>query len=63
VGTAKDIVFKKTKTHLLNKLSNLQKAILEKVNAYHTTLMENNEKQNKLNDFIKKNISIKNINE
>ena len=41
----------------------LQKAIIDKVSSYHQTVMDNNEKQNKLNDFIKKNISDKNINE
>lgn len=50
-------------TERLTHKNNLQKAILEKVNSYHQTIMENNDKQNKLNDFIKKNISIKNINE
>ena len=50
-------------TERLTHKHNLQKAILDKVNAYHKTIMENNEKQNKLNDFIKKNISDKNINE
>ena len=50
-------------TERLTHKHNLQKAILEKVNSYHQTIMENNNKQNKLNDFIKKNISVKNINE
>ncbi len=41
----------------------LHKAILDKVSSYQQTIMKNNQIQNELNEFIKKNISDKNINE
>jgi len=41
----------------------LHKAILDKVNSYHQTIMNNTKIQKDLNEFMKKNISTKNINE
>ncbi len=42
---------------------NLNKEIIEKVNTYQKTIMNNQQKQNELNDFFKNNILDKNINE
>ena len=48
-------------TERLTHKHNLNKEIIEKVNSYQKSIMENQEKQNQLNEFFKNNMLDKNI--